>query len=129
MKNHWLFAYRGKSSTRADAVLAVLAFVGLIGFWYSVAELEFVSQRFLPTPWNVVTALYTMLVEHDFLEGQDVDLERGDRTGQPVHVGRPPGVTAGAATAGKPADIPGPDAGWSPGTSGMGRKVAATGRR
>ena len=68
MKNHWLFAYRGKSSTRADVVLAILAFVGLIGFWYSIAELEFVSQRFLPTPWNVLTALYTMLVEHDFLE-------------------------------------------------------------
>jgi|TARA_B100001123_G_scaffold94416_1_gene108726 NitT/TauT family transport system permease protein len=48
--------------------LAILAFVGLIGFWYSAAELEFVSQRFLPTPWNVLTALYTMLVEHDFLE-------------------------------------------------------------
>ena len=68
MKNHWLFAYRGKSSTRADAVLAVLAFVGLIGFWYSVAELEFVSQRFLPNPWKVLTALYTMLVDYGFLE-------------------------------------------------------------
>ena len=68
MKNHWLFTYRGKSSTRADAVLAVLAFVGLIGFWYSVAELEFVSQRFLPNPWKVLTALYTMLVDYGFLE-------------------------------------------------------------
>lgn len=76
MKNHWLFAYRGKSSTRADAVLAGLAFIGLIGFWHSMAELEFVSERFLPNPWMVVTALYTMLVDYSFLEDIWISIAR-----------------------------------------------------
>ena len=68
MKIHSLFAYRGKSSTRADAVLGILAFIGLIGFWYSAGEMELVSPRFLPNPWKVVKALYVMLVDQSFLE-------------------------------------------------------------
>ena len=68
MKTHSLFAYRGKSSTRADVVLGILAFIGLVGFWYSAGEMEFVSPRFLPNPWEVVKALYVMLVDQSFLE-------------------------------------------------------------
>tara|TARA_B100001146_G_scaffold41047_1_gene34792 strand:- start:61 stop:846 length:786 start_codon:yes stop_codon:yes gene_type:complete len=68
VKTHSLFAYRGKSSTRADVVLGILAFIGLVGFWYSAGEMEFVSPRFLPNPWEVVKALYVMLVDQSFLE-------------------------------------------------------------
>ena len=45
MKNHWLFAYRGKSSTRADVVLAILAFIGLVGFWFIALPLGFVLSE------------------------------------------------------------------------------------
>ncbi|MDH3672527.1 MAG: ABC transporter permease [Gammaproteobacteria bacterium] len=63
-----LFVYRGTSTSRADVVLAVCAFIGFIGFWYAVAEFEIVSQRYLPLPHRVVTALHTMLTEQNFIE-------------------------------------------------------------
>ncbi len=63
-----LFIYRGTSTSRADAVLAVWAFVGFIGFWYVISQVEIVPQRFLPLPWRVVTALYVMLAEQNFIE-------------------------------------------------------------
>lgn len=68
MKLRDLFLYRGTSSSRADVVLAVFAFIGFIGFWYAIAQLEIVPQRFLPLPWKVVTALYVMLAEQNFIE-------------------------------------------------------------
>lgn len=68
MKFRDLFIYRGTSTTRSDAVLAVCAFVGFIGFWYAISEVELVPQRFLPLPWRVVTALYVMLAEQNFIE-------------------------------------------------------------
>jgi NitT/TauT family transport system permease protein len=71
-----LFLYRGTSSSRADVVLAVFAFVGFIGFWYAIAQLEIVPQRFLPLPWKVVTALYVMLVEQNFIEDVWISVAR-----------------------------------------------------
>ncbi len=63
-----LFVYRGTSSSRADVFLAICAFIGFVGFWYSISELELVSQRFLPSPWKVISALYGMLVSQNFIE-------------------------------------------------------------
>ena len=71
-----LFDYRGSSSSRVDVVLAVVAFTGFIGLWYVVSLLEFVPQRFLPTPDKVVAALYKMLVEQDFLEDIGISVTR-----------------------------------------------------
>jgi NitT/TauT family transport system permease protein len=71
-----LFIYRGTSTSRADAVLAIFAFIGFIGFWYAIAQLEIVPQRFLPLPWRVVTALYSMLVDYDFLDDIGISVAR-----------------------------------------------------
>ena len=68
MTSRSLFAYRGTSSTRADAVLGVVSFLGFIGIRYLVALFEIVPQRFLPTPDKVVAVLYKMLVEQEFLD-------------------------------------------------------------
>lgn len=62
-----LFAFRGQSTSRTDAVMAVFAFIGFVGLWYLLAFFEFVPQRFLPLPTDVVAALWRMLVEDDFL--------------------------------------------------------------
>ena len=76
MKIRDLFVYRGTSTTRVDVVLAVVAFVGFIGFWWAISEYEVVSQRFLPLPWNVVTALYVMFTEQKFLEDVWISVAR-----------------------------------------------------
>ena len=76
MKLRDLFIYRGTSTTRVDVVLAVFAFVGFIGLWYFAAKLEIVSQRFLPLPWEVVTALYVMLAEQNFMEDIWISIAR-----------------------------------------------------
>ncbi|MEX2296703.1 MAG: ABC transporter permease [Dongiaceae bacterium] len=62
-----LFTFRGQSSSRTDAVMAVIAFIGFIGLWYAVAFFGIVSQRFLPLPTEVIAALERMIVEGDFL--------------------------------------------------------------
>lgn len=76
MKLRNLFIYRGTSNTRVDVVLAVFAFVGFVGFWYFVAKIEIVPQRFLPLPWEVVTALYVMLAEQNFMEDIWISIAR-----------------------------------------------------
>jgi len=63
-----LFAFRGQSSSRTDAVMAVIAFIAFIGLWYALAYLQFVPQRFLPLPTDVVAALYRMIVDGNFLD-------------------------------------------------------------
>jgi NitT/TauT family transport system permease protein len=62
-----LFAFRGQSTSRTDAVMAVIAFIGFVALWYLLAFFEFVPQRFLPLPTDVVAALWSMTVEGDFL--------------------------------------------------------------
>jgi ABC-type nitrate/sulfonate/bicarbonate transport system permease component len=49
-------------------VLGVCAFIGFITIWALISEFEIVPQRFLPLPWEVVVALWGMLVERNFLE-------------------------------------------------------------
>jgi len=71
-----LLAYRGTSSARTDVVLAVVAFAGFIGLWYMVALLEIVPQRFLPTPDKVVSALYVMLAEQNFIDDIGISVAR-----------------------------------------------------
>ncbi|MDZ4737876.1 MAG: ABC transporter permease [Rhodospirillaceae bacterium] len=62
-----LFTFRGQSSSRTDAVMAVIAFIGFIGLWYAVAFFGIVPQRFLPLPTEVIAALERMIVDGDFL--------------------------------------------------------------
>jgi NitT/TauT family transport system permease protein len=63
-----LFAYRGTSSGRSDALLGACAFIGFIAMWTLISHFEVVPQRFLPLPWKVVEALWYMLVERNFIE-------------------------------------------------------------
>lgn len=62
-----LFAFRGQSSSRTDALMAIVAFVLFVAAWYLLAFFEFVPQRFLPLPDTVVAALWKMTVHGDFL--------------------------------------------------------------
>ncbi len=63
-----LFAYRGESSPRTDLILAVVALAGFFIIWYLISAFEIVPQRFLPTPIDVVAALWTMLTVNNFIE-------------------------------------------------------------
>jgi len=71
-----LFTFRGHSSSRTDAVMAVIAFILFIGLWYLLALFEVVPQRFLPLPGAVVVALYDMLVHGDFLSDIGISVAR-----------------------------------------------------
>ncbi len=62
-----LFAFRGQSSSRTDAAMAVVAFILFVALWYLLAYFQFVPQRFLPLPTDVVVALWDMTVYGDFL--------------------------------------------------------------
>ncbi len=76
MKVRELFVYRGASSSRADVVLAVCAFIGFVVLWYVASVLEVVPQRYLPLPWKVVTALYGMFAEQNFIEDVWISVAR-----------------------------------------------------
>jgi NitT/TauT family transport system permease protein len=56
------------SSGRSDLLLGICAFIGFIVLWSLTSHYELVPQRFLPLPWNVVSALHGMLVERNFIE-------------------------------------------------------------
>lgn len=56
------------SSGRSDLLLGICAFIGFIVLWSLTSHYELVPQRFLPLPWNVVSALHDMLVERNFIE-------------------------------------------------------------
>jgi len=71
-----LFAFRGQSSSRTDAVMAVLAFIAFVALWYGLAYLEIVPQRFLPLPTDVVAALYGMIVNGNFLDDIWISIAR-----------------------------------------------------
>lgn len=71
-----LFTFRGQSSSRTDAVMAVVAFILFVGLWYLLAHFEVVPQRFLPLPSAVVVALYDMLVHGDFLSDIGISVAR-----------------------------------------------------
>jgi NitT/TauT family transport system permease protein len=71
-----LFTFRGQSSSRTDAVMAVVAFILFVGLWYLLAYFEVVPQRFLPLPSAVVVALYDMLVHGDFLSDIGISVAR-----------------------------------------------------
>ena len=59
-----LFSYRGKTPPHTDLVLAVVALCGFVVFWSLISITGLVSDRFLPPPWRVVEALWTMLFLH-----------------------------------------------------------------
>ena len=71
-----LFTFRGQSSSRTDAVMAVVAFILFVGLWYLLAHFEVVPQRFLPLPGAVVVALYDMLVHGDFMSDIGISVAR-----------------------------------------------------
>jgi len=56
------------SNGRSDLLLGICAFIGFIVLWSLTSHYELVPQRFLPLPWNVVSALHDMLVERHFIE-------------------------------------------------------------
>lgn len=63
-----LFSYRGKTSPHTDVLLAIVALIGFVALWALVSVSGLVSERFLPSPWRVVVALWTMLVVQDFID-------------------------------------------------------------
>ena len=71
-----LFAYRGTSSGRSELVLGVCAFVGFIAVWTALSEFEFVPQRFLPLPWEVLKALWGLFAERNFHEDVGISVTR-----------------------------------------------------
>ena len=71
-----LFAYRGKSSGRADLGLGVVAFALFLALWSLVSLFEIVPQRFLPLPWEVVQALWRMFAEQNFIEDVWISVAR-----------------------------------------------------
>ncbi len=76
MDTRSLFAYRGTSTWRQDLSLAIVAFVGFIAIWQLANSLELVQDRFLPSPWAVVVALWTMLTQFDLLSDIGVSVAR-----------------------------------------------------
>ena len=62
-----LFAFRGKPSRRAEALVAVAATVILLGAWEAAARLGFTNAIFLPGPSVVVAALWRMVTEQGLL--------------------------------------------------------------
>lgn len=71
-----LFSFRGRSSSRTDAVMAVIAFILFVGLWYLLAYFEFVPPRFLPLPTTVLAALWDMTVHGDFLSDIRISVAR-----------------------------------------------------
>jgi NitT/TauT family transport system permease protein len=71
-----LFTFRGQSSSRTDAVMAIIAFILFVGLWYLLAYFEFVPPRFLPLPTTVVVALWDMTVHGDFLNDIRISVAR-----------------------------------------------------
>lgn len=71
-----LFAYRGKSSGRADLILGIIAFIGFLAIWYLIVLIGVVPQRFLPLPEQVVAALWVMLIERNFLDDIGISVAR-----------------------------------------------------
>ena len=71
-----LFAYRGKSSGRQDLILGVVAFVLFLALWYLISFFGLVSQRFLPLPDQVLTALWRLFAERNFIEDVGISVAR-----------------------------------------------------
>jgi NitT/TauT family transport system permease protein len=71
-----LLSYRGASTPRADLALGIVAFIGFVALWYLIAWFEIVPQRFLPLPWKVVTALWGLFAERNFIEDVWISVAR-----------------------------------------------------
>ncbi len=76
MTHRSIFAYRGTSSGRSDLVLGICAFIGFIGAWSLISQFGLVSQRFLPMPWEVIEALWRLLVERNFIDDIAISVTR-----------------------------------------------------
>ena len=71
-----LFAYRGESSPHVDLILAAVALAGFFLIWHLISVLGIVPQRFLPSPIDVVIALWTMLTVYNFTDDIWISLAR-----------------------------------------------------
>ena len=71
-----LFAYRGSGTGRSSVLLGFCAFIGFLALWSLLSLFELVQQRFLPLPWHVVAALWSMLVERSFLDDIAISVTR-----------------------------------------------------
>ncbi len=76
MNRRALFAYRGTSSGRFNLAALVVGFIGLIAIWYLISAWELVPQRFLPLPWKVVEALWSLFAERNFLDDIAISVSR-----------------------------------------------------
>jgi NitT/TauT family transport system permease protein len=76
MNKRSLFAYRGTSTWRQDIVMAICAFIGFTAIWHLIPTLGLVPERFLPTPWTVVSALWNMIWQHDLMTDIGISVAR-----------------------------------------------------
>ncbi|MEM9449120.1 MAG: ABC transporter permease [Cyanobacteria bacterium P01_E01_bin.6] len=71
-----LFTFRSQRRSHAEWVVSTLAGIGFLIIWQLLAQLEVLPRQFLPLPWSVVSALYTMLRDHSFLTDIGVSMAR-----------------------------------------------------
>ena len=71
-----LVTFRSQRRSGAEWIVSVLAGVGFLMIWQVMAQLEVLPRQFLPLPWEVVTALSTMLRDNSFLTDIMVSVAR-----------------------------------------------------
>jgi NitT/TauT family transport system permease protein len=71
-----LFKYRGSSSGNVDLFVAAVAFFLFISTWICIIAFGIVPERFLPYPNTVVSALWTMFAEQDFIDDVTISVTR-----------------------------------------------------
>ena len=62
-----LFTFRGGKSPAAELIVGFAAAAILLGFWELVARRGLVKPQFLPSPGDVLAALWRMLTQQDLL--------------------------------------------------------------
>src|SRR5687767_437663 len=62
-----LFVLRGRSSRRAEALVALLACILVIALWELAARLKLTNPIFLPAPSVVATTFWQMATQGDLL--------------------------------------------------------------
>ncbi|MEO0885577.1 MAG: ABC transporter permease [Cyanobacteria bacterium J06648_10] len=71
-----LFTFRSLRRSRAEWIVSAIAGISLLLVWQLLAQLEVLPRQFLPLPWSVVSALYSMLSEQSFLTDIGVSVIR-----------------------------------------------------
>lgn len=71
-----LFTFRSLRRSRAEWIVSAIAGISLLLVWQLMAQWEVLPRQFLPLPWSVVSALYSMLSEQSFLTDIGVSVIR-----------------------------------------------------